>query len=183
MSQAWIETYSGIKFDVLDPKQEMISIEDIAHATSQANRFTGHARFPYPVSQHCRLGSYIVAPEFALDFLLHDASEGYIGDMSRPLKHFSVAGDEYRKVEARIQGVICDVFGISRVEPKQVKEVDNLMLYAEKNQLMNPSIEWTFKWAGINSGKSADIKIIETSFLENKKLFLNRFFELYKGKI
>lgn len=182
MSLAWIETYSGIKFDVLDPKPEMISIEDIAHSTSQANRFTGHCRFPYPVSQHSRLGSYIVEPEFALDFLLHDASEGYIGDMNRPLKHFSIAGDEYRKVEARLQGVICDVFGINRVEPEQVKIVDNLMLYAEKNQLMNADVEWTHKWAGIDSGKAADVKIVETSFQDNKRLFLDRFFELYKGK-
>jgi 5'-nucleotidase len=179
LSQAWIETFTGVKFDVLDPQPDMVCIEDIAHSTSQANRFTGHCRFPYPVSQHSRLGSYIIEEEFALDFLMHDASEGYIGDMSRPLKHFSIAGEEYRKVEARIQAVICDVFGINRIEPTQVKVVDNAMLYAEKAQLMG-KVEWAHKWA--ESDKPADVKIVETSFLKNKLLFLSRFYELYAAK-
>jgi 5'-deoxynucleotidase YfbR-like HD superfamily hydrolase len=175
MSEAWIETSTGKKFDVLDPQPDMVCIEDIAHAGSQMNRFTGHCRFPYPVTQHSRLGSYIIDPEFALDFLLHDASESYIGDMNRPMKHFSIAGDEYRKVEARIQGVICDVFGIIRVEPAQVKRVDNMMLYAEKAQLMF-GVTWGHKWS--ETEEAADIKIVETSFYDNKRMFLERFYQL-----
>ena len=175
MSTAWIETFTGKKFDVLDPQPDMICIEDIAHAGSQMNRFTGHCRFPYPVTQHSRIGSYIIAPEFALDFLLHDASESYIGDMNRPMKHFSIAGDEYRKVEARIQGVICDVFGISRVEPAEVKRIDNMMLYAEKAQLMF-GVTWGHKWS--ETQEAADVKIVETSFYDNKKMFLERFYQL-----
>jgi len=177
MSEAWIETSSGLKFDVLDPQPDMICIEDIAHAGSQMNRFTGHCRFPYPVTQHSRIGSYIIAPEFALDFLLHDASESYIGDMNRPMKHFSIAGDEYRKVEARIQGVICDVFGISRVEPAEVKRIDNMMLYAEKAQLMF-GVTWGHKLS--ETQEAADVKIFETSFYDNKRMFLERFYQLQK---
>ena len=173
----WIETYTGLKFDILDPQPDMVCIEDIAHSTSQVNRFAGHCKFPYPVSQHSRLGSYVIEEALALDFLLHDASEGYIGDMSRPLKHFSIAGDEYRKVEARVQGVICDVFGINRIEPPQVKIVDNLMLYAEKEQLM-AGVEWDYKWA--DTDEPADVKIVETSFQDNKRLFLERFYQLHK---
>ena len=180
LSQAWIETFSGVRFDILDPKPEMVRIWDIAHASSQVNRFAGHCKFPYPVSQHSRLGSYIIEPEFALDFLMHDASESFIGDVTRPLKHFSIVGDEYRKVEAKVQGVICDVFGLSRVEPPQVKVVDNAMLYAEKEQLMF-GVEWEHKWA--ETEKPADVKIVETSFQDNKRLFLDRFYQLYKGKV
>lgn len=176
----WIETYTGIKFDILDPQPDMIRIEDIAHAGSQVNRFAGHCRFPYPVTQHSRLGSYIIEEQFALDFLLHDSSESFIGDVTRPLKHFSVVGDEYRKVEAKVQGVICDVFGISRTEPPQVKAIDNAMLYAEKEQLM-AGVEWDYKWA--DSDRPADVKIVETSFTDNKQLFLKRFYQLYKDKI
>ncbi len=176
MGQAWIQTYTGIKFDILDPQPDMICIEDIAHSTSQMNRWTGHCRFPYPVSQHSRLGSYIVPEEFALEFLLHDASEGYIGDMNRPMKHYTLAGDEYRKVEARIQGLICDVFGVSRIESPIVKEVDTAMLYAEKQQLMKtPTMYYDWGYERI----PADVKIVETSFYDNKRLFLNRFFQLY----
>lgn len=171
----WIETFKGVKFDILDPQPEMIRIEDIAHALSQVNRFGGHGRFPYPVSQHCRLGSYVIEQEYAFDFLMHDASEAYIGDMARPLKHFSVAGDEYRKVEAKLQTVILSAFGLSEIEPPQVKIVDNAMLYAEKEQIMF-GVEWDYKWA--DSEKPADVKIVETSFQDNKRLFLKRFHQL-----
>ena len=153
----------------------MVRIEDIAHAGSQVNRFGGHGRFPYPVSQHCRLGSYIIEEEFALDFLLHDASESFLGDMVRPLKHFSIAGEEYRKIEEKVQGVICDVFEISRIEPPAVKIIDNAMLYAEKEQIMG-DVAWDYKWA--DSDKPADVRIVETSFQENKRLFLERFYQL-----
>ena len=179
MGSAWIETWSGKRFDILDPQPDMICIEDIAHSTSQVNRFGGHGKFPYPVSQHTRLGSYVIEPEFAMDFLHHDSSEGYIGDMARPLKHFSIAGEEYRKVEARIQAVICDVFDISRIEPAQVKVVDNAMLYAEKEQIMG-DVEWDIKWG--DSDKPADVKIVETSFYENKRLFLERFYQLERER-
>jgi len=53
-------------FDILNPTPDMINIEDIAHAGSQMNRFTGHCRFPYPVTQHERLGSYLVPEEHRL---------------------------------------------------------------------------------------------------------------------
>jgi 5'-deoxynucleotidase YfbR-like HD superfamily hydrolase len=175
MSKAWIETSSGIAFDILKPTIAMINIVDIAHSLSQLNRFTGHCRFPYPVSQHCRLGSYLVPERYALWFLLHDAVESYLGDMNRPLKHFTKAGIEYCKVERRIQRIICDKFGLSHKEPEAVKKVDNLMLFAEKEQLM-----FGRDWKGMRGNpEAADVKIVETSFYQNKQLFLNRFYQLY----
>lgn len=180
MSEAWIETFTGIQFDILRPTVRMVDIEDIAHALSQANRFTGHCKFPYPVAQHSRLASYLVPEEFALWTLLHDASEAYCGDMNRPLKHFSAAGKAYRRVEKRVQGVICDRFGLSRIEPPQVKLADTAMLFAEKEQLMGTkrAVRWR-KWA--DDQTPADVKLIETSFRDNKRLFLERFYELYKA--
>ncbi len=174
----------------------MISIEDIAHALSQANRFTGHCRFPYPVAQHCRLASYIVEPEFELWTLLHDAPEAYIGDMSRPLKHFTLAGEEYRKVEKKIQEVISIKFGLSLEEPTEVKQADTTMLLFEKEQLMSATpwdmqkekamsrIDTNAQWESASASKNRekDIRIVETSFRENKRLFLERFYELYKGE-
>ena len=179
MSKAWIETYLGIQFDILETRPESIQIEDIAHALSQANRYTGHCRFPYPVAQHSRLGSYLVPQQHALQFLLHDASEAYIGDMNRPLKHYTKAGDEYRIVEAKIQTMIYMRFGCSPIEADVVKHVDNQMLYAEKAQLMSP-----LSWAGTDWDQTQDqakVEIVETSFRDNKRLFLERFYELYKS--
>jgi 5'-deoxynucleotidase YfbR-like HD superfamily hydrolase len=186
MSKATIETHSGIWFDILEPTPDMINIEDVAHALSQTNRFTGHCRFPYPVSQHCRLASYIVAPLFAFHTLLHDASEAYIGDMSRPLKHFTLAGEEYRKVEKRIEEAIAIKFKLSAEEPIEVKQADTAMLFLEKEQLMT-AVPWDMNKeeamsrmdnGGWLSVENHDIKITEIDFWTNKKMFLDRFYEL-----
>jgi 5'-deoxynucleotidase YfbR-like HD superfamily hydrolase len=175
MSQATVVTASGKYFDILDTAPEMVCLYDIAHALSQGSRFTGHCRFPYPVAQHSRLGSYLVPPVYALRFLLHDASEAYLGDMNRPLKHFTLAGQEYRKVEARIQGLIYEKFGLQPEDPEVIHEFDNQMLYAEKAQIM-PATEWQNKWS--KDEKAADVVIHETSFRDNRDMFLDRFYDI-----
>jgi uncharacterized protein len=168
----------------MDPRPEMVCIEDIAHSGSQINRFTGHCKFPYPVTQHEYLGSFILWPngcecgsprEHAFRFLLHDASESYINDLSRPLKHFTSAGAEYRKVEKPIQAMIYEKYGLDPVEPKCIKEADTLMLYAEKNQLMSNS-KFAVKWS--ENEEAADVQIIERNFYQNKISYLVRFNEL-----
>ena len=175
MSQATIVTSTGILFDILETTPEMVKVEDIAHSLSMGNRFTGHTKFPYPVSQHSRLGSYLVPPRFALRFLLHDGSEAYLGDMNRPLKHFTPAGEEYRKVEARIQAVVYNKFGLTAEDPEIIHKIDNQMLYAEKAQIMPPT-EWKNIWSIDRT--PADVKIVETSFRVNKALFLDRFYQI-----
>jgi hypothetical protein len=176
MSEAWIETASGIKFDLLDPQPDMVKIEDIAHALSQQNRFTGHAKFPYPVSQHCRLGSLAIEPRFALEFLLHDASEAYLSDWNRSLKHFTQAGQEYMKLEKHLEKLLADIFHMPYPMSREVKLMDNMMLYAEKAQLMKP-LEWSHDWSEGDGSKEtpAPVIILETSFVENKFLYLQQF--------
>lgn len=179
ISGAWIETFSGIAFDIMNTRSEMINIEDIAHSTSQMNRFTGHCKFPYPVSQHSRLGSYLIRPELALRFLLHDASEGYIGDMNRPLKHYTEAGRAYQLVEEPLQEKIYARFGLYGPDPEEIHVIDNKMLYAEKAQLMH-GLSWGQMWGKDES--EAPVRILETSFVENKQLYLERFNELINRK-
>lgn len=183
MSEAWIQTATGKKFDILNPTLDMVCIEDIAHSTSQMNRFTGHCKFPYPVAQHEYLGSFIIPEdcqcdspeEHAFRFLMHDASEGYISDISRPLKHFTAAGEEYRKVEKPIQGLLYRKYGLSEEEPPCVKRIDTMMLYAEKDQLMCNK-RFMHQWS--IDEKAASVKIVERSFRKNKLLYLDRFNEL-----
>lgn len=180
MGQAWIQTFTGKQFDIMNPTLDMICIEDIAHSTSQMNRFTGHCKFPYPVSQHEYLGSFIAPDEcqcasrdeHAFRFLLHDASEGYISDMSRPLKHFTSAGEEYRKVEKPIQELVYVKFGLSVEEPPCIKQIDSLMLFAEKKQLMGNS-KFVHKWS--DDERAANVLITERTFYVNRVLYLSRF--------
>jgi 5'-nucleotidase len=175
MSKAWIETYTGLKFDVLNPKPEQITIADIAHALSQVCRFAGHTKYFYSVGQHSYLGSFLVPSEDALWFLLHDASEAYVGDMSSPLKHLTAAGDAYRPVEQKIMRVICKKFELSESQPASVHVADTAMLYAEKKQLMGP-LPWDRDWGKFI--KPADVRIREMSPRKVEQLFLERFTKL-----
>lgn len=82
-----INLFSGGKINLLDPQVEDIHIEDIAHALSNICRFGGHSREFYSVAQHSCLVSYLVPMPYQLRALLHDASEAYLGDVIKPLKH------------------------------------------------------------------------------------------------
>lgn len=178
MSQSYIETFSGVKFDILDTQPEMIQVRDIAHALSQANRFTGHCKFPYSVGQHSLLGSYLFEDKKkAFRFLNHDDSEAYIGDMNRPLKHFTKAGEEYRKVEAPLQKMIYERFGIFGDDPEYVHDIDHQMLYAEKAVLFESNHEFPIKWSA--DKKAADVVIVEMDWRSVKYAWLDRFYELY----
>lgn len=181
MSQAWIETFTGIAFDILEPKPEMIQIEDIAHALSLLCRFTGHVRRFYSVAQHSLQGSYLVPTRYALDFLLHDATEAYIGDMNRPLKHYTEAGVAYREVESKLSLAIAKRFKISEIEPGCVREIDDAMLYAEKQQLMT-STPWTGT-AWNDFSKAAQIELYNLPPGEIERKFLDRFYELKEMKL
>src|SRR5713226_1215903 len=111
VSKAWIITYTGKQFYHLNPQPEMVCIEDIAHSLAMLCRWTGHTKFHYSVAQHSIYCSRIGPQETALERLLHDASEAYLGDMNRPLKHFTNAGPAYREVESKVQTVIYRKFG------------------------------------------------------------------------
>lgn len=182
-SPAMIETYTGIMFDMLDPKPRMIDIRDIAHAGSLLCRWTGHTKYHYSIAQHELLGSYIVPEEFALEFLMHDAAESYVNDMSRPLKHMTDCGKHYRPVEDRIQSLIRTKYGLPKVQSPVIHEIDNAMLLAEKQQIMGNAI-WSKKLTDdcLVSGAAAKVKIVRTPPEDVEFNFLKRFKELTKRR-
>ena len=172
-SRAWIETFSGGQLHILDPRQEEISIIDIAHGLSQLCRFTGQCRKFYSVAEHAYHVSYLVPEEDALWGLSHDDSEAYISDLNSPLKNFTEAGPAYRKIEAKIMRAICRKFGLDPVQPTSVHDADMAMLWAEKEQLMSP-----LKWG--DKGKSASVRIQCWAPEVAEKMYLERFNELTK---
>src|ERR1700735_3775209 len=133
----WIQTYTGKRFHPLNAKVEDICIEDIAHALSQICRFTGHSQSFYSVAQHSVLVSHICDKSNAFYGLMHDMSEAFLGDISRPLKRTSVFRP-YREYEKKLQEVMCQKFGLSLEEPKDVKWADNKLLVTEARDLMSP---------------------------------------------
>lgn len=129
----WILTQSGQQFDLLRPTASMIKPVDIAHALSRLCRFNGHTRAHYSVAQHSLIVASLVPVEHQLVALLHDATEAYIGDMTRPLK---AVMPEYQYVEHQIWLAVCDRFDIQIDLPACVKEADMVALATERRDLM-----------------------------------------------
>lgn len=138
----YILTYSKTKFYPLEPIKEDINIIDIAHALSQMTRANGHFKHFYSVGQHCvscckeaKQRGY--SPRVQLGCLLHDASESYISDLTRPVKKNLSA---YFDIEAKLQQVIYERFGLgdlTEAEKLQISEVDDALLYCEFKELMD----------------------------------------------
>lgn len=129
-------TYSGELFMPLRPEVDRIHIEDIAHALANSCRFTGHVRKFYSVAQHSYLVSTIVSTELALTGLLHDASEAYLSDIARPIKHQSEFGDVYMKCENRLEKAIAEKFGLVFPWSAEIKWADRVLLVSEQRDLM-----------------------------------------------
>ncbi|AFQ44056.1 phosphohydrolase [Desulfosporosinus meridiei] len=137
----YILTYSKIKFFPLEPIMEDIKIEDIAHSLSLMTRVNGHCSHFYSVGQHSILcyreaKSRGYSERVQLGCLIHDASESYISDLTRPVKKNL---PEYFAIEEKLQSVIYDRFGLgdlSDEERKQIENVDDTLLHYEFETLM-----------------------------------------------
>ena len=132
----FIRTWSSIFFSPLDPLPRNIASVDIAHALSMLCRANGHFRSFYSVGQHCLACEAEAAAaglprETRLACLLHDASEAYISDITRPVK---LGLPEYRVIEKRLQDTIYRRFGVdpeNEAVMREVSRIDDAMLYYE----------------------------------------------------
>ena len=128
--------YSGRDVDIFNLTLDDIDIEDIAHALSNLCRYGGHCLFHYSVALH----SYLCSLEEGtkkekLAFLLHDASEAFMNDLVRPIKH-RPEFKHYRNEEDKIQGLIFEKYGLEFPFSKRVHEVDNQVLVREMKQII-----------------------------------------------
>lgn len=131
-----ILTYTNTLFYPLSPQMDEVKIEDIAHALSQMCRANGHFKSFYSVAQHSihcaeEAKARGLSGKMQLVCLLHDASEAYISDITRPVKCYL---EEYRKIEEKLQSVIYEKFGIcnlTKEECRQLQEIDNALLHHE----------------------------------------------------
>ncbi len=157
---AEIITYTGKIFDLLNPKPEMVCIEDIAHSLANQCRYTGHTKFFYTVAQHCVLmADNSDLPGDPLQKLLHDAAETYISDLASPLKkllqvevpHLVPASVKkyifpVREFEDKIQKVIGEALGVVLNSSAEVKRADIIMTATEIRDLM-PVMPPDFNWS------------------------------------
>ncbi len=139
-----IVTYTGVRFAPLFPDESGIRLLDIAHALSLLCRANGHFKCFFSVAQHCincakEAAARGYSKNVQLACLLHDASEAYISDVTRPVKKNL---PRYIDMEKALQECIYKAFGIklTLAETKQVCAVDDAMLHAEFDCLMDEKI-------------------------------------------
>jgi hypothetical protein len=78
-----------------------------------------------------------------LQGLLHDATEAYLADLNRPVKHsLGLAG--YREIERALEIVIMRKFRLPLMLHSTVKIADDAVLMAERRDLMSaPPGPWS----------------------------------------
>lgn len=135
---------SHSKFYPFDPRPEEMCIEDIAHGLSTECRYGGHCPF-FSVAEHSVNVSRFLHlrfpenPRVAMYGLMHDASEGYLADVPRPLK-YTPPFAAYRELEKRVQKVIMKWMDLEDVAAEfvaQLRLADDTMLATEKRGLFD----------------------------------------------
>lgn len=187
----YMALYSGRLVDIFDLSIEDIDIEDISHALSNLCRFGGHCLFHYSVATHSVKCSYAEGSvEEKLAFLLHDASEAFMNDLVRPIKHREEL-KYYREQEDKIQEIIFKKFGLEYPFSQRVHDVDNQVLIEELKRIIITGDEIIEKSQELNVSMREARKILRQEKLDNcdiprltpeesEQIFLDRFYELMK---
>jgi len=165
----YVATYTGRQFYPLDPQQDQVDIEDIAHGLAYQCRFNGQTRHFYSVAQHSLIVAGLVPKRFRLAALLHDAAEAYMGDMVKPLKQLFPM---FSAIEAKVMVAIGARYGIADFEDRAIKRADLVALAMEKRDLMPNSTE---AWGSLTGIVPSPTRITPLSPQEAKALFLATF--------
>lgn len=192
MANSWIQTFTGKRIDPLNPRSEQIDPRDIAHALAMQCRFTGHTRYHYSIAQHTVLMVRLLSSQWpsaqplsqrwdlvpgpsrlatvALGVALHDASEAYLCDLARPVKHADLM-DGYRDAEIALDTAIALRFGVivDATMAEQIKRLDGAMLHREARALIAGDLE---DWNLDRFGPPANVDIIPWTPVEAESALL-----------
>ena len=170
----YLTTYTKVPFNTFDPDEDKIDIKDIAHALSMMTRANGHYPEFFSVGQHsvqcCKEAmkrNYV--PEIALACLLHDASEAYLADITRPVKKTM-----YLQIEEQLQNLIYSKYleFIPRGEQEiLIQKIDDACLYYEFKYYMDEEVfpvapvlmsEFTYEFQPMQEVEQEFLELFET---------------------
>jgi len=137
-------TFMGKMIDPLNPDPDSINLVDIAHALGNLCRWNGHTMKFYSVAEHCIFVQNMVQTrQDKIAAMMHDASEAYIADVTRPVKHRL---KNYLDIEFDLMMVISRKFKFQYPLSQVVKDADDYacrweyinVVSAERIQTMTP---------------------------------------------
>ncbi|MBR5472749.1 MAG: DUF429 domain-containing protein, partial [Clostridia bacterium] len=171
---SYITTYLKKHFDPVNADINDIEIADIAHALSLLCRANGHFVHFYSVAQHslncakeAKMRGY--SKRVQLGCLLHDASEAYLSDVTRPIK---AQLPKYLEVEEKLQNTIFDKWitpSLTDEERKFVFDIDDAVLYHVFLNLMDE------KTSDAEPEVVADLEYDFCDFSEIEGKFISKF--------
>lgn len=170
-----ITTYTKKNFDPLNVDESLLDIKDIAHALSLICRGNGHVQHFYSVAQHslaCAKEAKVrgYEKEIILGCLLHDGSEVYLSDVTRPIKRKLTY---YLEVEDVLQNIIWKHFigkNLTEEDKRLIFEIDDEMLSLELKELLNEEINDDY----LKLERKVDLSFVAFETIENE------FIEFYK---
>lgn len=167
---------NGKFVDLWNLQAKYCTIDIIANALSQINRYAGQTPYPYSVAQHSVLVSGLLSFNHAYEGLMHDATEGCgLSDVVSPLKRKAPI---IKVVEARMRCALAPVYGLEYTEPAIVKQADELAYQLER---------WILHSYPAPKGLDRDTydyardAIAETSYARARNAFLDTY-ELVKNQ-
>ncbi|MCL2864676.1 MAG: phosphohydrolase [Lachnospiraceae bacterium] len=142
----FMTTYTGEHFTPTNPNPAQLNIVDIARSLSMLCRANGHLKHFYSVAQHCvncanEAAARGLSKRIQLACLLHDGSEAYISDITRPVKKHLPT---YLEIEAHLQNVVYEYFlgsPLTNEEALAVDEIDDGILPWEFKEIMGRNTE------------------------------------------
>ena len=179
-------THSGGLFFACDPRPEEVFIKDIAHGVASLHRFNGQTLKRMTVAEHLYIASFEGPQATALERLLHDASEAYIGDVIRPLKIIPIFGDIYLKIEHGIEQAIATRYSLQYPFPPDVKHADEVITHVEVmhnigSNAVNHLADQALK-ASIERGEKNHIDLFLFAPPLAEEMLLDRFYELTRER-
>lgn len=174
----WLSTFSGTRVSVMNPKPEQIDIKDISVAIAKQCRFNGHCSRFYSVAEHCARGASLAyqlyGKEVAKEFLLHDATEAYMGDLIRPVKRMI---PKFEAMEQKFWEAISTKFNLPYIHSKEVHYLDNVMVVWEKQWLL-PNSE---PWPNLPDISSFNLpELVPVSWERAQEIYENMFYLLFE---
>lgn len=142
-----LQTFSGRFFWPLEPHEDEVHVEDIAHGLACEYRYGNHSPYPYSVAWHSVVLSQVVPDHLKKVALMHDAPEAYIKDIPRPIRSQEPFKTEYEKIDKKLQKVIFSAMELDESLLKELLDYDirmshtEMLVWAEDNPVFSAKLK------------------------------------------